>query len=116
MEEAVKRAAECVEKDDTPLEGLRGDAALVQRGAGPDPDVQRGPGGNERLPDKEELWHARVTERVRGWFFAMIHHIFGLQVAPVRVDVGALSPEVKIKKIHGVAVLRDDLGHGNASA
>ena len=64
------------------------------------------------LPDKEELWHARVTERVRGWFFAMIHHIFGLQVAPVRVDVGALSPEVKIKKIHGVAVLRDDLGHG----
>ena len=64
------------------------------------------------LPDKDELWHAQFTERARCWFFAMIHHIFGLRVAPVRVDVGALSPEVKIKKIHGVAVLRDDVGHG----
>ena len=64
------------------------------------------------LPDKDELWHAQFTKRARGWFFAMIHHIFGLQVAPVRVDVGALSPEVKSKKIDGVAVLRDDLGHG----
>ena len=63
------------------------------------------------LPDKEALWHAQFKKRARGCF-SMIRHIFGYNVAPVGVDVSALSPEVKSKKIDGVAVLRDDLGHG----
>ena len=52
------------------------------------------------------------TKRAKGRFFAMVHHIFGLQVAPVEVDVGALSPDVTVSKIHSVAVLGVVLNHG----
>ena len=42
------------------------------------------------LPDTDELWHAQFTQRARGWFFAMIHLFFGLQVAHVRESMSVL--------------------------
>ena len=53
-----------------------------------------------------------LTKRAKGCFFAMIHQILGLQVRNPDVDVGAQSPDVKIKKIDGVVVLRNLLTHG----
>ena len=52
------------------------------------------------------------NKRAKGRFWAMIHQIFGLQVENPEVDVGAQSPDVTIKKIDGLVVLRDILTHG----
>ena len=52
------------------------------------------------------------TKRAKGRFFAMIPQIFGLEVENPDVDVGAPSPDVKIKEIDGVAVPRDFVTHG----
>ena len=89
-----------------------GAARGVQCAVGPDPEAEGGANGKGALPDKTRAGVQSLSKRATGRFFAMDHHIFGLQVAPVEVDVGALSPDVTVSKMHSVAVLGVVLNHG----
>ena len=65
-----------------------------------------------RFRTKKRSGMQSSTKRAKGRFVAMIPHIFGVEVGNPDVDVGAPSPDVKIKKIDGVAVARDLVTHG----